>query len=65
MGFWPAGFHHKLIHKNFVTFLTEFLLLSEFCDDLLEGILPGIHLDHPDTRDDLIHDPHTLVRHAC
>ena len=38
---------------------------SEFRDDLLEGILPGIHLDHPNTRDDLIHDSHTLVRHTC
>ena len=38
---------------------------SEFFYDLPEGILPCVHLDHPDTGDDLVHDPHTLVRHSC
>ena len=36
---------------------------SELSDNTHEGILPGIHLDHPDTRNDLIHDTHTLVCH--
>ena len=29
---------------------------------LLEGILPAVHLDHPDPRDHLVHDLHTSVR---
>ena len=45
--------------------LMDTLPPSEFCDNLPEGVLPGIHLDHPDTGDDLVHDPHTLVRHSC
>ena len=45
--------------------LMDVLLPSEFRDNLPEGVLPGIHLDHPDTRDDLVHDPHTLVCHSC
>ena len=36
---------------------------SELSNNLPKGILPGIHLDHPDTRNDLVHDTHTLVCH--
>ena len=28
-------------------------------------MLPGVHLDHPDAGNDLVHDTHTLVCHSC
>ena len=36
-------------------------ILSNGSDYSLEGILPGIHLDHPDSSDHLIHDTNTSV----
>ena len=35
--------------------------LSQVCDDPLEGILPGVHLDDPDTCDDFVHNANSLV----
>ena len=36
-------------------------LLSNSSDDPLEGVLPGIHLDHPDPSNHLIHDTYSLI----
>jgi len=37
------------------------LLLARKGHHLLEGQLPGVHLDHLDARDDLVHHPHPFV----
>ena len=40
-------------------------LPSQFRDKLIEGILPSIHLNDPDSRNYFIHDAYTLVCHQC
>ena len=40
-------------------------LLSDFIHDITEGVLPGIHLDHSDTHNHLIHHFDTFIRNTC
>ena len=41
--------------------ILSYKLLSEPWNDLLEGILPGVHLNDPDSRDDFVHDTNPFV----
>lgn len=34
-------------------------------NELLEGIVPGVHLDNSDSGDNLIHDTYALIRQLC
>ena len=38
---------------------------SQCFNQLLKGIVPGVHLDDPYSRDDLVHDTHTLISQLC
>ena len=38
-----------------LTSVNNMYLLSDFVNNITEGVLPGIHLDHSDTSDHLVH----------
>ena len=38
---------------------------SKFFNELLKGMVPGIHLNNPNSCNDLIHDTHTFVSYFC
>ena len=51
--------------QNLAHFVDNVYLLSDCIHDITEGVLPGIHLDHSDTHNHLIHHFDTFIRNTC
>ena len=57
-----------IYRAEFINYYIIFIMTyvpSKFFNELLEGMVPGIHLNNPNSCNDLIHDTHTFVSYFC